>query len=96
MQIEIIVGTDYRDLTNQVNAYLEKIKSKEDPKVDIDFKNVAAVVSYTESVGNNLCCECRYFDDGDSPDSLIGLCQEHGGRKRFNCKSCKEFKDIRG
>lgn len=91
MQVKLIVGTDYRDLENQIN---ESVKAKKDAKVDVDFKSIAAVVTYETSC-NSLCVDCRFWDDCGEHDSLIGLCQKKGGRKRFSNKACEEFKDVR-
>ena len=95
MQIKIIVGTDYNDLTTQVNEYLKRIKV-DDANVDVDNKNIAAVVSFKEKEVKAICAECRFFDDSGQPDSLMGLCQRKGKRIRFNGRPCDEYLDVRG
>ena len=92
MRIKLLVGTDYKDLENQIN---EAVKSQKDASVDVNFETIAAVVTFNEDA-KTMCMDCRFWDDGGEHDSLIGLCQCCGGRKRFNNKSCGEFKDRRG
>ena len=91
MQVKLIVGTDYTDLEEQINVF---VSAKKDAKVDVDFKNVAAIVTYGGDP-KTLCCDCRFWDDSGEHDKMIGLCQCNGGRRRFNDKSCEEFKDMR-
>lgn len=92
MQVKIIVGTDYKDLETQIN---ETVNGKKEASVDVDFKNIAAVVTF-DAPCKSLCVDCRFWDDSGEHDSLIGLCQRKGGRKRFNDKSCEEYADVRG
>lgn len=95
MQIKLLVGTDYRDLENQINTFLESI-SADDAKVDMDFANIAAVVTYGTKPVKAICVECKFYDEDDSSDGLYGLCQRCGKRVRFNSKPCKHFLDVRG
>ena len=92
MRIKLLVGTDYNDLECQIN---EIIKAHTDAQVDVSFENIAAVISFG-SESKSMCMDCSFWDDGGEHDCLMGLCQCKGGRRRFNSKSCGEFKDRRG
>ena len=92
MRVKFLVGTDYNDLECQINDF---ISTHSDVKVDVNFENIAAVVTF-DSDSKTMCMDCGFWDDGGEHDSLIGLCQCNGGRKRFNSKSCGDFKDRRG
>lgn len=95
-QIMIVNGNDAQDLTNKVNAFLATIESESVKGVEV--KGDYAVIHYetVEAWKKAFCFDCACWDDGGAPDALSGLCHEHGGRRRFNCKACKNFKDIRG
>ena len=92
MRIKLLVGTDYKDLEDQIN---EAVKSQNDAKVDVNFETIAAVVTFNSET-KTMCMDCKHWDDSGEHDSIIGLCQCNGGRKRFNSKSCGDFKDRRG
>ena len=93
MQVKIITGNTLAELEDCVNSFLESLDG-EPRNIQFYLDNWSAVVEY-ENVCKGLCCDCKFWDDGNDSDSLIGLCQMHGGRKRFNQKGCKEFNDIR-
>ena len=93
MQVKIITGNTLAELEESVNVFLGSLD--DEPKnIQFYLDNWSAVVEY-ENVCKGICCDCKFWDDGDDMDSLIGLCQRHGGRKRFNQKSCKDFFDNR-
>ena len=93
MQVKIIVGGTYAELERKINEFLNELH--EDPKdVRVDLENWSAVIEY-DKTANALCCECKYWDDSGQNDSLYGLCQLKGGRKRFGSKCCKDYLDVR-
>ena len=95
LQVKIL-KPDEIDLETSINAFLSTM----DPEAvkDIKVDNTGAMVIYEvkEAWCNALCCDCQHWDDGGNVESVSGLCQECGIRKRFNCKACKHFKDVRG
>ena len=95
MQIKIIPSEDLIDLEKKVNEFLKSIND-EDPKIEIDFTHISALVRYHERDAKRLCCDCIHFDGDSDTSSPMGLCQICGKRVRFNTKSCKDFNDIRG
>ena len=92
MRIKLLVGTDYKDLEDQINAI---VKSQQDATVDVNFDSIAAVVTLSGD-SKCMCMDCSFWDDEGRHDSVMGLCQCRGGRMRFNCRACEEFKDRRG
>lgn len=99
LQIKIVSGMTDEELTTLTNEFLQTIP--EDSVKEVDTSAAAdghVTVKYViaEEWKGHLCCDCRYWDDGDDCESMIGLCQECGGRRRFNQKSCQKFKDVRG
>lgn len=94
MQVKIIVGNSYAELETDVNEFLADLS--EDPKsIQFDLDNWSAIIEYDKNI-KAMCCDCKHWDDGGDVEALIGLCQKNGGRKRFSCKSCKDFLDVRG
>lgn len=98
LQIKIIKGKDYDDLNELVNEFLATVKSEAVGNMDFDLTNMAAIIKYEllEQWHGRLCSECKYWDDGESSDSVSGLCQERGCRRRFNAKACERYQDVRG
>lgn len=98
LQIKIIKGKDYGELNELVNAFLATVKSEAVGNMDFDLTNMAAIIKYEllEQWHGRLCSECKYWDDGESSDSVSGLCQERGCRRRFNAKACERYQDVRG
>lgn len=96
LQIKTFSGLT-ESIDDQVNAFLRTLKSE--AVKDIDVRETGfAVIQYEikDAWSDRICSECKYWDDGGSVDSVNGLCQECGGRRRFNCKACDRFKDVRG
>lgn len=93
MQVKIIVGKSYAELETKINEFLDGLP--EDPKsVNVDLENWSAIIEY-DKVIKALCCDCKHWDDSGDSSALVGLCQKHGGRKRFSSRCCKEFEDVR-
>lgn len=97
IQIELVEGKNIRSLKNAANDFLKSYDTESIQDISFDFDHMVAVIKYELGAEwvNRICSECQYWDDSGSSDAVSGLCQEHGGRKRFNCKACKEFKDVR-
>ena len=96
LQIKTFSGLT-ESIDDQVNAFLKTLKSE--AVKDIDVRETGfAVIQYEikEEWTDRICSECKYWDDGGSVEAVNGLCQERGGRRRFNCRACERFKDIRG
>lgn len=99
-QVKIIKSDDIKsasDLQDSINACLVPVKSDDVISIDINLSELSAVIEYiaNEEYMDRICSECQYWDDGDSASAVSGLCQDRGGRRRFNCKACESFKDIR-
>ena len=95
LQIKTIIkGID--EIDNEVNAFLATIPAEAVKKVETkDCGFVVVLYEVKESWAGQLCADCQHWDDGGSSDSVSGLCHERGGRRRFNCKACERFKDVR-
>lgn len=93
LQTRAIFGTDLPDLFETLNNELTKIDSE---KVEIKYflDNLTIVIEFEESY-NRLCCECQHWDSSNGTSDVNGFCQLSGNRKRFNCRACKNYKDIR-
>ena len=99
-QVKILKGDDIKtvsDLQDSINACLVPVKSDDVIRIDINLSELSAVIEYiaNEEYMDRICSECQYWDDSGSASAVSGLCQEHGGKRRFNCKACERFKDIR-
>lgn len=94
LQIKTFEGTP-KEIDEAVNEFLDGID--DDLIRSIEVKVGFAVVQYhvKKPWEGRLCSECQHWDDAGSSDSVIGLCQEKGGRRRFNCRACDKYKDIR-
>jgi hypothetical protein len=88
---------DPQNIDDQVNAFLRTLKSEAVKSIDVRETGFA-VIQYEikDAWSDRICSECKYWDDGGSVDAVSGLCQECGGRRRFNCRACDRFKDVRG
>ena len=98
LQIKIVHGMTVDELTLEANMFLETISDDAVKDIIVDAAEGYATIKYVveEEYKNALCCDCRYWDDSGDCESLIGLCHECGGRKRFSQKACPKFKDVRG
>ena len=98
LQIKIFSSADMEKLTASVNEFLSSINDESVKQITINETATRITIQYTveEAWAKALCCDCQYWDDGGSVETTNGLCQECGQRRRFNCKACKHFKDIRG
>lgn len=98
LQIQIVTGENIERLNINVNKFLATINSDAVKNIDVNVPNLTAIIQYKtkEIWQDRLCSECKYWDDSGSSDAVTGLCQECGGRRRFNCKACESFKDLRG
>lgn len=95
LQTRICEGLDFKDLQRSVNEALSEINS-DDPKIIWETSNLLAIIEYVvnESYKKSLCCECQYWKENET-SSLMGICQLAGKRKRYDCKPCASYKDIR-
>lgn len=98
LKVKIIDGVTKQKLEDNLNEFLSTITSEDVHNIVYDFPNFTAAIEYeTEATWKNMiCADCKYWDCGNSSDSLIGMCQVCGYRKRFNSKACDKFNDIRG
>jgi len=93
LQIKTFKPTDGE---SKINAFLATIKTEDVKNIDVRESGFA-VIQYEvkEAWADRMCSECKYWDDSGQSDSVNGLCHECGGRRRFNCKACDRFKDLR-
>ena len=98
LQIKTIFFDDIRSLDDEANAFLATITTEAFRAMEVHEEKGFAIIRYEleEAWKNRLCSECKYWDDGGAADSTSGLCHECGKRRRFNCKACKFYKDVRG
>lgn len=95
LQIKTFIKSIDR-IDEEVNAFLATINA--DDVKNIDVKDAGFIViqyEVKEAWVNRLCCDCKYWDDEGDTSSVGGLCHECGGRRRFNCKACDRFVDVR-
>ena len=97
LQTKLIQGTDLPDLFGNLNLFLSQVQSDEKPTIHYQLNDLIIIVEYETNAAykNAICCECQLWDDSGSSQSLIGFCQLCGQRKRFNCKACSSYKDVR-
>lgn len=97
LQIKLIPGKDIESLNNAVNAFLAVLSDEAVKDIKTDLDRMIAFIEYStnEEWKKRMCCECQYWDDGGETGTS-GMCQECGQRRRFNCKACECFKDVRG
>lgn len=93
MQVKLITGNDLANLESNLNSFLATLSS--DPTIKYELADLMAIVEFSEVLKKALCCDCKHWDCGGSSDSVIGLCQMCGLRKRFNSKSCSKYADVR-
>ena len=98
LKVKIIDAETRHKMEDELNEFLSSLTSKDIRNITYDFSNFTVAIEYelTDAWKDMICADCQHWDDGNSCDSVIGVCQECGGRKRFNCKACERFKDIRG
>jgi len=96
MQVKFIVpqNKNWYELESEINLFLNELDDSPN-SIKYDIENCTAIIEYEEVRKGALCCECRFWDGGDSTDKLIGFCQRCGGRKRFSDKACNKYEDIR-
>lgn len=97
IQIKFIHENEIVALETATNEFLQTVETESVKDIKYDFEELVAIVQYEliEEWKNHMCCDCMYWDDGGET-GVSGICHETGQRKRFNYKSCKCFKDVRG
>ena len=97
IQIKTVFFKSICELDDSANAFLSTIDSDAFRSIKVEEEKGFAVIIYEskEAWKNAMCCDCQYWDD-HGETSTSGLCHELGQRRRFNCKACKRFKDVRG
>lgn len=98
LQVKVISTVQVTDLESSINEFLTTVDTESVKDISVDVMDSTAVIQYeiVEEWKNALCCDCQHWDDGGSTSNVSGLCHECGQRRRFNCKACKKFKDVRG
>lgn len=98
LQIKIVTGMTSEELTRSANEFLATIDDEAVKDIKVEASEGIATIQYIvqEAWKGNMCCDCRYWDDNNDCEALIGLCQMCGGRKRFDKKACNKFSDVRG
>ena len=97
LHIKTVFFSSVKEIDASVNEFLDTIETESFRSIEVKEEKGMALILYEvkEEWKNRICYECKYWDDGGSTDSVSGLCQECGGRRRFNCKACNRFKDVR-
>jgi len=97
LQLKTIIVKSIADLDESVNAFLATIDSENFRSIEVKEEKGLAFILYEvkDAWTSRMCSECQYWDDGGSSNSVSGLCHECGGRRRFNCRACDRFKDVR-
>lgn len=95
LQVKIL-KPEGTDLETSINEFLSTIEESSVKDIKLDGKSAMIMYEVKNAWEGSLCCDCQHWDDGGNVESVSGLCQECGGRRRFNCKACSHFKDIRG
>lgn len=98
LQVKVILTDNVTHLEQNINEFLSGVETEAVKDIKVDATTGAATIQYEviEAWKNHICADCKYWDDGGEPSAVGGLCHEIGRRMRFNCRSCKNFKDIRG
>ena len=95
LQIKMFSGLN---IESDINEFLKGID--EDSLIGMTWNELQtqAVLQYKlkEAWDGMMCGDCKYWDDGGSTSAVSGICHECGGRRRFNSRACKCFKDVRG
>lgn len=97
LKVKIVAVTKLAELEPAINDFIATLDEEAIKDISIDITKGTAIIQYVaqEEWRNHICADCKYWDDGGSPSAVGGLCHECGTRRRFNCKACKSFKDIR-
>jgi len=95
--IKTVFFSSLKDMDTAVNEFLSTIGDDSFKDIKVEDEKGFAVILYEaqEEWKDRMCSECKYWDDAGQSDSVSGLCHECGGRRRFNCRACDRFKDIR-
>lgn len=97
LQIKTFTVDNSHMLDDLINDFLGTLKSEAVKNIYVRETGFAVVQYEIKDIWEDrLCSECQYWDDSGTSDAVVGLCQEKGCRKRFNCRACERFKDIRG
>lgn len=97
VQIKFVEGDTLTSLERSINSFLAGITAEDLRDISYNLENKTAIIEYVaqEAWKKCLCCDCQHWDGGDDTTSVMGLCQMRGKRKRFNCRACEDFKDVR-
>ena len=96
LQIKTFITKQIEESDNNVNAFLSTLPAESVKSVETKASGFVVVLYEVKPEWDGrLCCDCANWDDTGSANAVSGLCQECGGRRRFNCKACERFKDIR-
>ena len=95
LQIKTIYDTGLAELDKKVNEFLKDIP--EDNVRSIELHDNCMLIQYVieEEWEKSLCCDCQFWDDSGDSGSPVAFCQIRGQRRRFNCRACENYKDIR-
>ena len=98
IQVNILNGDNSKELMASVNDFLKTLDDEAVMDIKVDELTWTAVVQYKviEAWTKAKCYDCKYWDDDGDPSAVSGMCHECGQRRRFNCKACARFYDIRG
>ena len=98
VQIKFVEGDTLTSLERSINSFLAGITAEDLRDISYNLENKTAIIEYVaqEAWKKCLCCDCQHWDGGDDTNSVMGLWQMRGKRKRFNCRACEDFKDVRG
>ncbi|MBQ1571415.1 MAG: hypothetical protein IIZ78_09845 [Clostridiales bacterium] len=94
LKTKFIEGDDRQDLERKLNAALEEIEGK--PRIQYFESKWLAVIEHEieEAYQKRLCSECAHWEDTGN-GTLVNFCTQDGKRKRYNCKACPMYKDLR-
>lgn len=98
LQVEIVTDVTAEGLRDAINVFLKTLPDDVVKDINVEASEGIATILYVvkESWKGHMCCDCRFWDDSNDCEAVIGLCQVCGGRRRFSSKSCDKFQDIRG
>lgn len=98
LQVEIVTGMTAEELKANINTFIATLQDDAVKDIKVEASEGIATILYViqDEWKKHMCCDCQYWDDQGDNESTSGLCHECGQRRRFNCKACKYFKDIRG
>ena len=98
LQVEIVTDVTAEGLKQAINTFLLTLQDDAVKDIKVEASEGIATILYVvkESWRGHMCCDCRYWDDSNDCEALIGLCQVCGGRRRFSSNSCEKFQDVRG